>query len=101
MVFIFNFLPIYPLDGGRILKGILHIFLGKRKAERYTNSISFIILIILTFIASIGIYYMENISVFIITIFLWGLYLKQDKIDRNKNKIYDLIEKTIEISENK
>ena len=44
---------------------------------------------------------MENISVFIITIFLWGLYLNQDKIDRNKNKIYDLIEKTIEISENK
>lgn len=44
---------------------------------------------------------MENISIFIITIFLWGLYLKQDKIDRNKNKIYDLIEKTIEISENK
>ena len=44
---------------------------------------------------------MENISIFIITIFLWGLYLKQDKIDRNKNKIYDLIDKTIEISENK
>lgn len=101
LLILFNILPIYPLDGGRILKGILHIFLGKRKAERYTNSISFIILIILTFIASIGIYYMENISVFIITIFLWGLYLKQDKIDRNKNKIYDLIEKTIEISENK
>ena len=101
LLILFNLVPIYPLDGGRILKGILHIFLGKRKAERYTNSISFIILIILTFIASIGIYYMENISIFIITIFLWGLYLKQDKIDRNKNKIYDLIEKTIEISENK
>ena len=101
LLILFNLVPIYPLDGGRILKGILHIFLGKRKAERYTNSISFIILIILTFIASIGIYYMENISIFVITIFLWGLYLKQDKIDRNKNKIYDLIEKTIEISENK
>lgn len=101
LLVIINLVPIYPLDGGRILKGILHIFLGKRKAERYTNSISFIILIILTFIASIGIYYMENISIFVITIFLWGLYLKQDKIDRNKNKIYDLIEKTIEISENK
>ena len=90
LIAIFNLLPIYPLDGGRILKGILHIFLGKRKAERYTNSISFIILIILTFIASIGIYYMENISIFVITIFLWGLYLKQDKIDRNKNKIFIL-----------
>lgn len=97
LLILFNLVPIYPLDGGRILKEILHIFLGKRKAERYTNSISFIILIILTFIASIGIYYMENISIFIITIFLWGLYLKQDKIDRNKNKIYDLIEKLLKL----
>lgn len=101
LLILFNLLPIYPIDGGRILKGILHIFLGKRKAERYTNSVSFIILIMLTFIASIGIYYMENISIFIIIIFLWGLYIKQDRIDKNKNKIYDLIDKTIEISENK
>ena len=101
LLILFNLLPIYPLDGGRILKGILHIFFGKRNSEKYMNIFSFFVLILVTFVASIGVYYMENISIFFITIFLWMLYLKQDTIDRNKNKIYDLIEKTIEIERNK
>lgn len=101
LLILFNLLPIYPLDGGRILKGILHIFLGKRKAEKYTNFFSFIILILVTFVASIGVYYMENISIFLIIVFLWGLYLKQDIAYQKKNKIYNLIDKTIEIDSNK
>lgn len=101
LLILFNLLPIYPLDGGRILEGILHIFVGKRKAERYTNYFSFFALILLTFCASIGIYYMKNISIFIIIIFLWGLYLRQDMIYRRKNKIYNLIKKNIEIDANK
>lgn len=96
----FNLIPIYPLDGGRILKGILHIFYGKRKAIRYTNNISQVVLIILTFISSIAIFYIKNISIFIIIIFLWGLYIKQDIIEKRRNKIEDLIQKTIEIEKN-
>ena len=45
LLIIFNLMPIYPLDGGRILKGILYIIFGKKKAEKYTNYISFIFLI--------------------------------------------------------
>ncbi len=101
LLLLFNLLPIYPLDGGRILKGILHIFLGKRKAEKYINSISFCTLLIVTFLASIGVLYTENVSIFLITICIWGFYLKQDRLYKNKIKIYNLIDKTIEINANK
>lgn len=97
LLIMFNILPIYPLDGGRIIKGILHIIFGKQRAEKYINMISFISIISLTLLASIAIYIAENIAIFLIIIFLWCMYIKEDLIYRKKNKIYNLLEKTIEI----
>lgn len=91
LLFLFNILPILPLDGGRILRGILYMNLGKSKAEKYTYNISFVSLIVLTVIASISILYLKNIAIFLGIILLWILYFKEEKIYENRKKIYKLI----------
>ena len=92
---IFNLLPINPLDGGRIIKGVLHIFFGKNKAEKYVNYISFASLIFITFVASIMIYKVENIAIFLIVVVLWLIFINEDRIYRRKIKIYNLQEKVL------
>lgn len=93
LLMVFNLLPIYPLDGGRIIKGILHIYLGKIKAEKYSNCISFVTLILVTFLASVTIYKIENIAIFLIVLVLWGIFIREDRIYEKRNKIYNLLEK--------
>ena len=97
LLMLFNLLPIYPLDGGRIIRGILHILFGKIKAEKYVNYISFTSLIVITFVASIIIYQVENIAIFLIVLVLWMIFIKEDRIYRKRIKIYNLLEKSLEI----
>lgn len=91
LLVLFNLLPIYPLDGGRMLKGILHIFFGRRKAEKYTNCISFVTLMLVTFASSIVIYMVHNVAIFLIVLVLWGIFIKEDRRYEKRNKIYKLV----------
>lgn len=93
LIMIFNLLPIYPLDGGRILKGILHINFGIQKSEFYTNIISKITVTIITMLSSVLILYIHNIAIALIDMYLWYLIIKEDIIYKKREKILENINK--------
>ena len=88
LIGIFNLIPIYPLDGGRIAKCLLHIFCGKRESYNYTNKISFATVILLTVISSIAIIYLKNIAILIILSYLWYLVIRENKRYNKKQELY-------------
>lgn len=91
LIGIFNLIPIYPLDGGRILKNILHIATGLENTYSYTNFISNMSVIILTMFASIIIFYVQNVAVLLIIGYLWYLVISENKLYNQRIKIYEII----------
>lgn len=88
LIGIFNLIPIYPLDGGRILKEILYIFKGLKKSYIYTYKISKITIIVFTAISSIAILYLRNFAVVIILIYLWALVFIERSRYKRKMMVY-------------
>lgn len=85
LIILFNLIPIYPLDGGRILKELIHIFEGSIKSKIYIRKVSKAIMILITMIGSIGIMYFKNIAIFFIIVYLWIVVIKENR----KQLVYD------------
>lgn len=101
LLILFNLIPIYPLDGGRIAQGILHIEAGLRKSYSCTRTITYINIIILTTISSILILCYKNIAIFLAIIYLWVIVYKSNKEFELKERMYQKIEESSkEISPN-
>ena len=88
-----NLLPIYPLDGGRILKSVIRIKHEKQTAEDIVNKISNFLMITMTFSASILILIYHNIGLFLIIIYLWIIIMRENKRYLLKKRINNLIQK--------
>lgn len=93
IIALFNLIPIYPLDGGRILKNLLKIIFGCKKSNQYINVISNISIIVLTMLSSILIMISKNIAIFIFIVILWGIVIKENKRYNTYNKIRKIIDK--------
>lgn len=96
LIGLFNLIPIYPLDGGRILMNLLHITNGLKNTYTYVNIVSNTCVIILTIFASIMIFYLKNISVLVIISYLWYLVICENKYYSQKMKMYEIINENFE-----
>lgn len=95
LIAIFNMLPIYPLDGGRILKYLVHIIKGNEKSIECVNFISNACVILITMIASVGIYYYKNIAILLIVVYLWILIINENKRYYIKKRIYKIMQNNL------
>ena len=89
---IVNMIPIYPLDGGRVLKSSICIFCGIKKSYIYIEKISSITLILLLFVSSLLILYVKNWGLLFIILYLIYIKIRESKRIERKLKLYEMIE---------
>ena len=83
MLFVSNMLPVYPLDGGVILKKILAYFIGNRAAARIMTVISAVITAAMAAAGIYAVYITEfNFSIMLLTAFLFcSIFTQKEKYD--------------------
>ena len=88
LLFLFNILPIFPLDGGRLCKSVFKICVGARKANIAIHEISYVTGIVITVFSSIMILYLKNIAILLIVMYMWGLIRIEKKRFNLRSRIH-------------
>ena len=96
LIALFNLIPLYPLDGGRILKGIIRLKYDNIKADGIINKISNILIIILTAISSVLILYFKNVAILFVLIYLWIIIANENRKYNIRKRMYEIIQKSNE-----
>lgn len=91
LIALFNLMPLYPLDGGRIIKGILKIKYDIEKSECIVNKLSNIMIVFLTAVSSIAILYLKNIALLFVIMYLWVIIINENKRYSIKKTMYSVL----------
>ena len=91
----FNLIPILPLDGGKILKEILRLFVGIEASNRLALAFSKICLFVISFGYAIMIVEIKNVYLLALLVYLWYLYFIEEKKYSILKKAYRSIKNII------
>ena len=94
LIAIFNFLPIYPLDGGRILKEILNLKYPTTQLQGIIMKVSNITLLLLSCAVSILVLYIKNLGLIFVIIYMWFLVINENKKYTIRKRVYNIIKNT-------
>lgn len=91
LIGLFNLIPLYPLDGGRIIKYTIQLTTNNKDAEIVTYKLSNILIVFLTIISLLGFIWLQNMGILLILSYLWFLINQENKRYKLKMKVYELI----------
>lgn len=89
---VLNILPIMPLDGGRVLKEIIKYFYGNKMASIFMIEVTKFSLIVFSLIYSVAILKFKNIAILFLIIYMWWLYIIEERKIQTLKRVYGIIE---------
>ena len=93
LIGIFNLIPVYPLDGGRVVKCVLRKFMSVKLAEDMSQRISVLSLSFFSVVGFIGSVYLRNFAISLIICYLWGIFVIERKRYILKRRVNEIISK--------
>lgn len=82
VIMLLNLIPIFPLDGGKILKNIFIYKFKMKKGIKISEFINDLFLIILFAVSIVFVIYFKNFNLIILTVYI--LFLSKEEIKKEK-----------------